>query len=60
MRKTSSNKTICKHCEFLEKVFNVKDITPREYWIFTEIFTYLHDGKDYCTDIESNKKHDSN
>ena len=57
MRKTSSNKTICKHCEFLEKVFNVKDMTPREYWIFTEIFTYLHDGKDYCNcseKLESN------
>ena len=45
---------MCKHCEFLEKVFFVKDMTPREYW---KIFTYLHDGKDYCN---CNEKLESN
>ena len=26
------------------------DLTNREYWIMTEIFVYLHDGKDECRD----------
>ena len=41
----------CKHCEFLEKTFGKilkkKDSTNREYWLFTEMFVYLH-GVDYC------------
>jgi hypothetical protein len=49
---------MCKHCEFLYKTFDITnrtDTTTREYWLFTEMFVYLHDGKDYCTDIEFNK-----
>jgi len=42
----------CPHCKFLDSVFQpilkMKDSTNREYWIFTEMFVYLHDGKDYC------------
>ena len=42
----------CKHCEFLDSIFKpifeCDDVTNREYWIFTEMFVYLHDGKDYC------------
>jgi hypothetical protein len=53
---------MCKHCEFLYKTFDINgtDTTAREYWLFTEMFVYLHDGKDYCNSIEYNKKHDSN
>ena len=41
----------CPHCEFLSKVFSLDYNGPennREYWIFTEMFVYLHGGKDYC------------
>ena len=40
----------CKHCEFLDEIFLPlsADWDNREYWIFTEMFVYLHDGKDYC------------
>jgi len=41
----------CEHCEFLDrtfgKIFKRKDFTNREYWLFTEIFSYLHGG-DKC------------
>ncbi len=40
---------MCKHCEWLEKLFSDDKIeSNREYWIMTEIFVYLHNGKDYC------------
>ena len=38
---------MCKHCEWINKVFNF-DMTNREYWIMTEVFVNLHNGKDYC------------
>jgi len=42
----------CPHCKFLESIFKpiseMEDKTNREYWIFTEMFVYLHNGKDYC------------
>jgi len=39
----------CPHCKFLEELFRDDDIkNNREYWIMTEIFVYLHNGKDYC------------
>ena len=42
----------CKHCKFLDKIFKpifeMPDCSNREYWIFTEMFVYLHNGKDYC------------
>jgi len=37
----------CPHCELLKRVFP-EDMNNREYWIMTEIFVYLHNGKDYC------------
>ena len=44
-----SFETECPHCKFMEELFKEDDIkTNREYWIMTEIFVYLHDGKDYC------------
>lgn len=49
----------CKHCNLLNKVF--KDIlNNREYWLFTEMFVYLHNGKDYCTLSKKLKKIDQN
>ena len=37
----------CKHQDFFDKVFT--DLgNPREYWIFTEVFCYLHGDIDYC------------
>ncbi len=42
----------CKQCKFLDSIFKPiferNDRTYREYWIFTEMFVYLHNGKDYC------------
>jgi hypothetical protein len=39
----------CPHCDFIKKVFgNIIDLSNREYWIMTELFVYLHNGKDYC------------
>ncbi|GAH23916.1 unnamed protein product, partial [marine sediment metagenome] len=44
------------HCEFFNKlskyISDCKDRTNREYWLLTEFFVYLHEGKDYC----NNKK----
>lgn len=36
----------CKHCDWLEKNFPIQN--NREYWLFIQVFIYLHDGKDYC------------
>jgi len=39
----------CPHCKFLAELFNEDKIeSNREYWIMTEVFVYLHEGKDYC------------
>jgi len=45
-----NNKDGCPHCEFIYNLFveKIDAMTEREYWILTEIFVYLHDGKDYC------------
>lgn len=37
---------MCKHEKFIESLGEPQ--TNREYWIMTEIFVYLHDGKDFC------------
>lgn len=38
---------ICKHTNFLRKTFT--NITnEREYYLFTEVFCYLHGGNDFC------------
>lgn len=38
----------CKHCKWLDELFNLEIKNNREYWFYTEIFVYLHNGKDYC------------
>ena len=42
-------RTNCPHCKFLDTLFSdIKHRSYREYWIYTEVFVYLHGGKDYC------------
>ena len=48
----------CPHCEFLSKTFpgcpgsgEKYPMSNREYWLFTEVFCYLHNGKDECEGI---------
>lgn len=43
----------CKHCEFIDElskdlIATPNEMTNREYWLLTEMFVYLHHGKDYC------------
>ena len=43
----------CKHCKEIEEWTNHLAVSPdemtnREYWLLTELFVYLHNGKDYC------------
>lgn len=39
----------CPHCDFMEELFKEDEIkNNREYWIMTEMFVYLHNGKAYC------------
>ena len=44
----------CKHCKYLEyyqKLINDRDISKEEkHLLITDLFVYLHDGKDYCKD----------
>lgn len=44
-------KSGCPHCRFIETLGDIQ--SNREYWIITEIFVHLHNGKDYC-DWEKN------
>ena len=37
---------MCKHEMFIKSLGEPQ--TNREYWIMTEIFVYLHNGKDVC------------
>ena len=49
----------CPYCTFLYElfhpIFEQEDSTNREYYIFTEIFVFLHGGKDYCNYFCENK-----
>ena len=39
----------CKKCKALNKIFNKKTMkTNYDYWLMTEVFVFLHEGKDYC------------
>ena len=36
-------------CEVLDELFKrVEKSTNRDYWVMTELFCYLHNGRDYC------------
>lgn len=46
----------CKHCEFLNGRFLTNGHkTQREYWLWTEMFVYLH-GTDECDGYEEQKE----
>jgi hypothetical protein len=43
------NEVECPYCEFISKTFcNSEDSTEREYFLMTEVFVFLHEGKDFC------------
>ena len=45
----SNDKQKCPKCKLLEQVFPVGSMkTNYDYWLMTEVFVFLHDGKDYC------------
>lgn len=37
----------CKHKKIFD-LFNENISDNKQYWLFTELFVYLHNGKDYC------------
>lgn len=39
----------CYACELLSELYNQTKKTSRDYYIMTELFVLLHDGKDYCS-----------
>lgn len=46
----------CDKCELLSELFERTPKCPRDYWMMTELFTMLHDGKDYCDIIGSHDR----
>jgi len=38
----------CEKCELLMEFFERTPLTNRDYWVMTELFVFLHDGKDQC------------
>lgn len=42
----------CPHCEFISNTFHEEIKNNYEYWIMTEVFVYLHGGKDYCDGVK--------
>jgi len=39
----------CEKCTKLDELFKlIPNPTNRDYWLMTELFMSLHDGKDYC------------
>jgi len=45
-KKSTTDIQPCPHCAFIETLGLPQ--SNREYWIITEIFVYLHGGKDCC------------
>ena len=45
---TNDTKNICRKCELLMELFTRTPKDNRDYWVMTELFVMLHDGKDYC------------
>jgi len=48
----------CPHCKFLEDTFHEEIKSNYDYWIVTEVYVYLHDGKDYCNFNKETKKNE--
>ena len=41
----------CPHCAFLENTFYENIQSNYEYWLFTEMFVYLHGEADHCMGV---------
>ena len=41
-------KKACEKCELLHELWQSAEQHNRNYWIMTQLFVMLHDGKDYC------------
>ena len=39
----------CEKCGLLMELFEGTPKMNRDYWVMTELFVLLHDGKDHCT-----------
>jgi len=39
---------MCYRCDLLDELFKRTPLTNRDYWVMTELFVFLHEGKDYC------------
>lgn len=46
----------CEKCELLMELFERTPKTNRDYWVMTELFVLLHNGKDYCNPQSSDSK----
>lgn len=42
------DKDKCPHCEYLDNIFKDIEITTEIHFIYTSMFTYLHNDKCYC------------
>jgi len=39
----------CEKCDKLMDIYkSIENPSNRDYWLMTELFVMLHDGKDYC------------
>ena len=47
----------CEKCELLMELYKQVESSPRNYWVMTELFYFLHDG-DVCnsSSIETEEK----
>ena len=41
---------MCIKCDLLYELYENTHKTKRDYYVMTELFVLLHDGKDYCCD----------
>ena len=42
----------CRACYLMTELFKHAEQTNRNYYLLTELFVLLHDGKDYCKVID--------
>lgn len=38
---------MCEKCEVLDKIFKDKIKSNYDYWLYTELFVFMHDGCDH-------------
>ena len=54
--RTCHRMTICEKCDLLMELFERTPLTNRDYWVMTELFVLLHDGKDHCSPQSSGER----